>query len=302
MACVRQTQPHARLIHDNSILHLQHGPIDLLVSAVGSASSVKTAYHQARQAFDDVLTTLAKELPVLRRAISCLAKERQGVSGPVARRMLQAVSPYSADFVTPMAAVAGAVADYVKDAAVLDNPSPRLLVNNGGDIAIYLASGQSCRLGVCNDPSTRSGDSILQLRHVDGVGGVATSGWKGRSHSFGIADAVTVLARDAASADVAATVIANTVDLPGSNRVHRTPANDLQPDTDLGNRLVTVRVDSLSSVEIEMALARGATQAKQLQQQNLIHSASIHLQGSTFVLKGVTGASACVYQATGSST
>lgn len=293
MACGRQTRPHARLIQGDSVLHLQHGPIDLLINAVGCASSVRTAYHQARQAFDDVLSTLADELPLLRTAISALAKERQSVSGPVARRMLKAVSPYSAAFVTPMAAVAGAVADHVKDAAVRNNPTPRLLINNGGDIAVYLAEGQSCRLGICNDPSTRLRDSILQLRHKDGVGGVATSGWKGRSYSFGIADAVTVLARDAASADVAATLIANTVDLPGSNRVHRAPASDLQPDTDLGDRLVTVAVDALSAAEVKMALTSGATQARQLQQRNLIHSAYIHLQGSTFVLDGITGAGVC---------
>ena len=45
--------------------------------------------------------------------------------------------------------------------------------------------------------------------------GIATSGWRGRSFSLGIADAVTVLAATAAEADAAATVIANAVDLPG---------------------------------------------------------------------------------------
>ena len=69
--------------------------------------------------------------------------------------------------------------------------------------------------------------------------GVATSGRHGRSFSLGIADAVTVLARTASQADAAATIIANAVDLPGHPAVRRMPANELQPDSDLGARPVT---------------------------------------------------------------
>ncbi len=80
--------------------------------------------------------------------------------------------------------------------------------------------------------------------------GVATSGRHGRSFSLGIADAVTVLARTASQADAAATVIANAVDLPGHPAVIRVPANDLQPDSDLGARLVTRAVGNLSAADI----------------------------------------------------
>jgi ApbE superfamily uncharacterized protein (UPF0280 family) len=67
---------------------------------------------------------------------------------------------------------------------------------------------------------------------------VATSGWRckgkgGRSFSFGIADAVTVLAGSAAAADAAATVIANAVDLPGHGAITRRPASAIDPDSDL---------------------------------------------------------------------
>ena len=85
----------------------------------------------------------------------------------------------------------------------------------------------------------------------DPVRGIATSGRHGRSFSLGIADAVTVLAKTAAQADAAATVIANAVDLPGHPAILRRPACELQPDSDLGDRLVTRDVGALSEQEIE---------------------------------------------------
>ena len=90
--------------------------------------------------------------------------------------------------------------------------------------------------------------------------GVATSGWQGRSHSLGIADAVTVLARCAAVADAAATLIANAVDVdhPG---IRREPARVLDEDSDLGDRPVTVAVPALDPETIDAALDAGAHDA-----------------------------------------
>ncbi|MFX7144802.1 hypothetical protein ABTI11_20165, partial [Acinetobacter baumannii] len=82
---------------------------------------------------------------------------------------------------------------------------------------------------------------------------IATSDRHGRSFSRGIADAVTVLAKTASQADAAATIIANNVDLPGHPAIQRVPANELQPDSDLGSRLVTRAVGTLTEQEIETA-------------------------------------------------
>ena len=92
--------------------------------------------------------------------------------------------------------------------------------------------------------------------------GVATSGWRGRSFSLGIADAVTVLATNAAPADAAATLIANAVDLPGHPAVTRVPARELAPDSDLGDRLVTQGVGPLSPREIAGALEAGLRRSR----------------------------------------
>jgi len=113
----------------------------------------------------------------------------------------------------------------------------------------------------------------------DPARGVATSGRHGRSFSLGIADAVTVLARTASQADAAATIIANAVDLPGHPAILRCPAHDLQPDSDLGARLVTRGVGELSGCEVEDALEAGADSARKLLAAGLIDGAALRLHG-----------------------
>jgi ApbE superfamily uncharacterized protein (UPF0280 family) len=114
--------------------------------------------------------------------------------------------------------------------------------------------------------------------------GVATSGRHGRSFSLGIADAVTVLARTASQADAAATIVANAVDLPGHPAIVRCPAYDLQPDSDLGARLVTRDVGELSAGEIETALEAGAACARKLLAAGLIDGAALRLHGEMIVV------------------
>ena len=121
----------------------------------------------------------------------------------------------------------------------------------------------------------------LTIHWQDAVRGIATSGWRGRSFSLGIADAVTVLASSGAAADAAATLIANAVDLPGHAAIHRRPARDLAPDSDLGDRLVTIDVAPLAVAEIEVALDAGFSVAENLRRQGSIQTAALYLGGRT---------------------
>lgn len=201
-------------------------------------------------------------------------------SGRVAKRMAAAVLPFSDRFfVTPMAAVAGAVADEILGEIVVIDPEAQAIVNNGGDIAINLPDGGSARALIVSPGGTDLG--TVTIRQKDGIGGLATSGRGGRSFSFGIADAVTVLARSAAQADVAATLIANAVDLPNDTRIQRSPASTLQADSDLGDRLVVVGCDALAGADARTALAPGAGLANELMLQGEIVSAALFLQGET---------------------
>ena len=134
----------------------------------------------------------------------------------MARRMVAAVMPYATQcFITPMAAVAGAVAEEILAAMLSVADLARAYVNDGGDIALHLSAGENFVVGMVERPDRPSLFGTTTLNASDAVRGIATSGWRGRSFSLGIADAVTVLADSAAAADAAATIIANAVDLPG---------------------------------------------------------------------------------------
>jgi ApbE superfamily uncharacterized protein (UPF0280 family) len=199
--------------------------------------------------------------------------------------MHAAVAPFAAEhFITPMAAVAGAVAQEILGAMVEAARLDRAYVNNGGDIALHLGEGQHFTVGLVDRPDQPSLMRTTIIESDDATRGIATSGRHGRSFSLGIADAVTVLARTAAQADAAATIIANAVDLPGHPAVLRCPAHDLQSDSDLGARLVTREVGNLSPYEIEQALEAGAGKARVLLARGLIESAALRLHGETRIV------------------
>jgi ApbE superfamily uncharacterized protein (UPF0280 family) len=267
--------PQAHWLQDGKRLHLNHGPIDLIVEAFGEVRECRLAYEQAVARFQTILIELVKELPELRLPAFFLAP--RVFDGPTARRMEAAVIPLADCFITPMAAVAGSVADEMLAALVAGRKLDRAYVNNGGDCALYIGRGQSMGLAVAG-----TGPDIadrITIRSGDGIRGVATSGWRGRSFSLGIADAVTVLARTGAEADAAATLIANAVNLPGNPAIKRTPACELSPDSDLGARLVTQGVGTLALGEVERALDNGLAVAEDFRRRGLIAASALFLAG-----------------------
>ncbi len=157
-------------------------------------------------------------------------------------------------------------------------------MNDGGDIALHLAPGETFVVGMVERPDRASLFGTTTIKSGDPIRGIATSGWRGRSFSLGIADAVTVLADTAAMADAAATVVANAVDLPGHPRVERVRACELAPDSDLGERLVTQSVEELTPGEIREALEAGIRVAESLCGSGPIRAAALNLQGETRVI------------------
>lgn len=262
--------------------HFQHGPIDIVIGADGDAPAVEAAHAAAWQRFASILDELVAELPSLRLAV----RGPCPLQGVVARRMWWACRPHHSTFITPMAAVAGAVAQELIGCYAHEGIA-RAWVNNGGDIALHLAPGQSLRVGLYADLARVDAGQVLGGIAVDGhfdvthalpVRGVATSGWRGRSFSLGIADSVTVLARNAAEADAAATVIANavTVDDP---RIRRRPACELKDDSDLGDIAVTVDVPELGDEPVQQALLAGLRRVRELRAAGLIWAAVLVCQG-----------------------
>jgi ApbE superfamily uncharacterized protein (UPF0280 family) len=263
-------------------LHLQHGPIDLVIGAYGPAADMARAYDNAWARFQDILPVLVEELAELRRP---LGAAHPLLRGPVARRMAAACWPYREVYITPMAAVAGSVADEVLQAVLADTRLDRAYVNNGGDIAVHLAPGERLRAGIVCNPDHPHGDAIAELHAQQPARGIATSGWRGRSFSLGIADAVSVLAPNAAMADAAATMIANAVNVDHP-AIDRRPAHALRDDTDLGALPVTVSVGVLPIFAIREALSHGVRRAHDLRRRGLIQAAFLSLQGESETADG----------------
>jgi uncharacterized protein len=270
----------------DSRLHLHQGPIDLVIEAFADdVTAVDTAYAAARTRFADILAVLVSELPLLRTP---LGHNPPPLTGPVARRMLAACWPHRDVFITPMAAVAGSVADEVLAAMVASADLRRAYVNNGGDIALYLAPGETFRVGLAGIEDAAL-HGTLDLHAEDAARGVATSGWRGRSMSLGIADAVTVVAASAAAADAAATLVANAVNVDHRS-IERRPACDVRDDTDLGAMPVTVAVGPLPGDAVHEALARGVARAQAMVDRGLIREACLRLAGEVRIVGIAAGA------------
>ncbi len=283
-------------------LHLAEGPIDLIIWADGDPENVTAAYRAAERRFDGLLAELVAELPLLRVPLrdevsplpcpsvpSPLVGEGQGgggelgglhasLKGPIARRMAVACWPHRAAYITPMAAVAGAVAETILAAMTAAAPLTRAYVNDGGDIALHLTPGAPLVIGVVRSLEKAVPEGEVRITHDMPVRGIATSGRHGRSFSLGIADAVTVLARDAPAADAAATLIANAVDIDDP-AILRRPARDLDPDSDLGDLPVTVDVGPLAPEQIAAALDSGVACAEAMRRAGLIEAALLTLAG-----------------------
>ncbi len=247
-------------------LHLHHGPIDIILSAEGPGAAGAEALGVAR--FRTVLQELVNELPDLR------SSEERPLHGLVARSMAAAVAPFRPDFITPMAAVAGAVADTVLQAALTNGGITRAYANNGGDIALHSGAGAGLRHGHRRPPRLAGPDHHpprrrhRRHRHKR-LAGAQPEPWDRRcGHRAG---------PDCRQADAAATMIANAVDLPGHPAITRVPAREVKADSDLGDLPVTVGVGALTMVEATEALDRGAAFARDCLRRGLIAGAALFL-------------------------
>lgn len=271
-----KTMHPSRTLLDDGRWHFQYGPIDLVISADGDASAIKKAVETSWLRFADILPELVAELALLRQPL----QKPVPVKSATARRMLAACWPHRARFITPMAAVAGAVADEMIGFFFSLPGVQRASINNGGDIALHLQPGQSYHIGLVTDIARYTGlsDGSFMIDESMPVRGIATSGWRGRSLSLGIADSATVLAKNAATADAAATMIANAVNVEHA-AIQRAPANSIKDDSDLGNLLVTTAVDALPRELAAKALQEGVMLAQALMNDGVIYAAVLTLQG-----------------------
>jgi len=280
----------SQLLPQDHRLHLQHGPIDIIAHVEAPEEVRRRLYSSAMSRLATILDELVAELDLLKQPWS---NDQPVPSGCIAQKMFAAVKG-SDVFVTPMAAVAGAVAEEILEVMLAEAKAKdcridhvrRMYVNNGGDIAFWLKDGESFSIGVVENPEMPKLNTIVSLFSEGPVRGLATSGWRGRSQSLGIADAVTVLAKSAVAADVAATLIANDVNIDYPGIVKR-PACEIKDEIDLGMIPVTVHVPQLPEKEASNALKQGAQTARHFIRSGKIEAAYLSLQQHTLVIENI---------------
>jgi len=256
-------------------LRVEWGPVSLVLSARWPDGPRPNGLETgARRAL-----TVLEELAGLRRLLALDVGQirNDGALPGTVRSMVEAARPYAEETVTPLIAVAGAVADAVADALV-EQGATWAVVSNGGDVALRLAPGESASVGLVPRGAAAAPVAKVEVGAEDRVGGVATSGLGGRSLTLGIADAATVFADRAVSADVAATLAGNAVNVD-SPAVERVLAESMDPETDLRGRLVTREVGPLSAAEVDRALDRGAAWAEAAVEAGRIRGAILTLRG-----------------------
>ena len=251
---------------EDNRLFLQHGPINIVLEAFGIDKNL--AYRNVKKYFETILDQLVLDLTLLKKEVVLNRKFNNKIS----QSMQDATERFTPTFITPMAAVAGSIADNILRVLINDTNLEKAYVNNGGDVSFYLNENQTIKSSLAAIPNM-----IAEIKYKDKSRGIATSGWRGKSFSRGIADSVTVLAENAAMADAAATMIGNAVDIYNHPKIKKRPANEIYEDSDLNNLLITFEVGNLTKFEIKEALKNGYQTALQYVENDLINTALIQL-------------------------
>jgi ApbE superfamily uncharacterized protein (UPF0280 family) len=254
---------------------LDYGPMQMTLSAFCGKEPLGQEIMDAAMYAKYLLAELA---PCLRVAKLPAGEIKQCPTSPeVLAMMIDAVKRCPDPSLTPMAAVAGSIADKVADFLV-QRGATKVMINNGGDIALRLAEGESVKVGITSDLNSRAVSHIIEVESVSQVGGIATSGLGGRGFTKGIASAVVVLGVNCRLADACATLVANHTFSPDPE-IKQVRAEKLDPDTDICGHLVTAALGRLQPKTWQQALHNGLTQAREVVEQGIIYGAVIFAGG-----------------------
>jgi len=254
---------------------LEYGPISMVIEAGKNGRPMTTA---ALKGADTAVQQLEALSGVLQKGKVLTARSTiDEVNPDILNRMIEVTKATGEPDITPMAAVAGAIAERVME-AVISQGATRVIVNNGGDIAFRLEPGTSLRAGIVTDLAGGNITHFLDIKEEYGLGGIATSGFGGRSFTKGIASAVVVLAETAAQADACATMLANAVNADDPE-IKRSPAELLDPLTDIRGQMVTEKVGKIDRQKVQEAILSGQNKFYSYRNRGLLFGTLIALQG-----------------------
>ena len=262
---------------EEGVALVDSGPLYATIKVLRNGVPLSDAAVEGAQYALKILEQQAEFLPIIRK--KSLTLKSGDNYPPVVKEMIWATQAVGDPDFTPLAAVAGATSDLVAD-YLLKSGATKIVVNNGGDIAIRLREGERVEVGLCLDLEKKE---VKHSFSAEGDCGICTSGIGGRSFTLGVANAVVVLAKRASLADVAATYLGNKTNVE-SPRVRRDWAENIYPDTDIPGMRVTVSVGELSEVEIQQALESGKNEARRLMDKGIIHGTVLAVKGNILPL------------------
>lgn len=251
------------------------GPMRLVISAsLGKVPQPDMCIRAAQESFT-YLERVAHLRNLLGRKFSEIT---ENMDDPLAVKMVRSVRAVGDKDLTPMAAVAGTIGDAVAD-FLFHRGMTKVVVDNGGDVAVRLSGGEPATVGVRPQIHKQSVSHVISLDSSSPSWGVASSGLGGRSLTRGVASAATVIARSASVADAAATAIANASFVENDHVIQR-PAEEIDPNTDISGLPVTVKAGPLSEEKKSIALSMAIKRATQLSRKDIILGAFVAVQGT----------------------
>lgn len=267
-------------------IYLEYGPLNMVIGGWRRGEPLSAELDEAAAVAVHHLEDLSRVPDRTGVSLSGEGKDKKTPVildfPPVFSYMCAAVKATGDHSLTPMAAVAGAIADLTVE-ALSGWGATKAFVNNGGDIALEVGSEEKIVVGIVSSLARGEVTHTLALTSEECIGGVATSGYGGRGFTKGVADAVVILAGNARLADACATLVANAT-LVETPEVLQVKAETLDPQTDLVGQMVTKEVRVLPPKIVEEALKKGERAALRLFEKGLIKGSFIFIQGEMSVL------------------
>lgn len=254
---------------------IDYGPVSMVLMAFQGEEPLTGLCQSAFAIVDAALREITQSLPYLR--LPPLQIPADTLTG-LPLKMLEAVLAVGEPTLTPMATVAGAVSDAVAD-WLFEQGASRVIVNNGGDIALRLLPGEKVRVGILSNLAKGEIDTIVPIISEQGIGGIATSGLGGRSFTRGIANAVSVFSSRCILADALATHLANRTLIP-SAQIKMAKAGSIDPLSDIAELDIVTEVGSLTDAEVAASLRNLLEEAQRQYSKKLFLGMRANVQNS----------------------
>lgn len=269
---------------DDQTILAQYGPMRLTIQAWRDEAPDTDLGARAGEFSFTLLTRLAPARELFLRERLAEAATPPDYDEPLLNRMAAAARAARHEGLGPMATVAGTVAEAVT-LYLKEQGASKAIVENGGDLAIYLAPGHTASVGVRLGLARQAPDYKLTLRgDRRPLWGVCSSGMGGRSLTRGIADTAMAIAAETPVADAVATALGNECTVASKN-IRRVAAETLRPDTDIRGLDVTEWVGDLTQAEVDAALDNAMRYAEGLVRDGVILGGLVSLRGETRLTK-----------------